>query len=253
MIRGTNASRKRQRPEKIDMADPGNPTGQHEDPQEEYNPRVGFDLPASATPPPVETGPAYDDWSSDRFGFEEPPPIVSPTAVLLGVVAPLVAVAGGVLSAPAAMVVNTIEIQERGWWGYSLGAILVAPWVEELLKPMGVYLLAWKWPTVFTSRLFNAVLGALAGLTFAALENLWYIYGVGVDPETAAFRWKYCTLLHTTCSAIFGFGITADSMKEALGGGNTPRLSVLAPALIAMGLHALWNTAATVFAVLESF
>lgn len=214
-----------------------------------YDPKAGFEIPKT----PTRSAP--DDNETLR-SFDSPPGDVRISAIWLGVaVGPAIAVLGGILSAPAALILNHLEMVERGWWGLSLGAIIVAPWVEELVKPLGVYFLVWKWDRVFTSRLYNASLGALAGLTFGVLENLLYVYVAHPDmaPEVVDFRWRYCTALHVVCSTIFGSGITPQALRESLGGGNVPRLSLYLPAAVAIAIHALWNLAAMVFGVISAF
>ena len=190
--------------------------------QDEYDPKVGFEVPqvpVGRSEPDRDRDPAPDP--QDDFVA----PLYEPGLerfMLVAMVGPAVAILGGLLSAPTALVVNTLEAFERGWWGLSLGAILVAPWVEELVKPLGVYFLVWRWGRFFNSRLYNSLLAALGGLVFAILENLLYIYVThrGMDAGMVAFRWRYCTALHVVCSAIFGYGVTPAALREALGGGN---------------------------------
>ena len=211
--------------------------------------KAGFEIPKAptrSTPEDHETLPSFDS----------PPGDVSINVILLGVgVGPVIAILGGILSAPAAMVLNYLEMAERGWWGLSLGAIVVAPWVEELVKPLGVYFLAWKWDRVFTSRLYNASLGALAGLMFGTIENLLYVHVAYPDmpPEMVDFRWRYCTALHVVCATIFSSGVTPQTLRESLGGGNVPRLSLYVPAVVAIAIHTLWNLAAMVSGVVSAF
>ena len=72
--------------------------------------------------------------------------------LLLLIVGPLFALLGGALSAPVALIANTLEMRKWGWLGYLLGVVLIAPWVEELAKPLGLYVLVKKWPGRFRSR-----------------------------------------------------------------------------------------------------
>ena len=159
---------------------------------------------------------------------------VAITAAML--LAPVVAMAGGAFGIFAAMAeeVKTISL---------FGMFVAGPAVEELVKPCGVYLLLAKWPQALLGRLHTACLAGLAGLTFAAIENIAYLE-VGIDNpdrDIILWRWTVCTLIHTGCSFILGFGINSKLVASFKGEasflkGN--RLFFLIPIVI----HGSYNT-----------
>ena len=223
-------------------------------PEEEYDPKAGFEIPASPLQPTTDR-PAHENILLDRFDEDSfaHDPLVS-NMLLFFFAAPLIALVGGACSTVAAFIFNTLYALELGIWHF-LAAVLIAPWVEEMLKPLGVYFLIWKWPNIFKFRIYNAFLAALAGAVFATLENLLYIYVFYPDMNAAdiQFRWFYCTALHISCCAIYGYGLTPESMDEIWVGENTARWSPYIPAMIAIGIHALWNLVATIKGIAEMF
>lgn len=106
---------------------------------------------------------------------------------------------------------------------------LIAPLVEEFVKPLSVLpmLRAAETPR----RAF--LIGAAAGAGFAALENLLYT-GFGLE------AWGGVLVLRTLGAAIhpLGAGLTAVAWRAALRGEKANWLPNYA---LAVGLHALWN------------
>ncbi len=130
-----------------------------------------------------------------------------------------------------------------------ISAVIVAPLMEELLKPMGVFHLLNKHAKLLPSRGFVAFLGALSGLTFATLENLLYLYVYFPNhtAEFAIFRFTVCTTVHVVCSAIVGWG--AGAQLEELKQGDEETFFDLEKSMgwlvTAILLHAAYNTFAT--------
>ena len=114
----------------------------------------------------------------------------------------LIAIGGGILGVLGAI------IQE---WSQAslLVAFVAAPMIEEVMKPSGVYLLLARWPQVLTSRIYNAFLAALGGLSFAVVENIIYLqfYFPEHTQTLVVFRYSACLTMHVVCSFILGFGI----------------------------------------------
>ncbi|MCP4607417.1 MAG: PrsW family intramembrane metalloprotease [Planctomycetes bacterium] len=118
---------------------------------------------------------------------------------------PLVAVMGGFFGILAAG-------HENSGYGLFVAAFVVAPIVEEAVKPCGVYWLLGRRPYTLPSQKYIVFLAALAGLTFGIIESFVY---VGIyyleynehDQTMVIWRFTICLLVHTTCSSIVGFGI----------------------------------------------
>ena len=84
------------------------------------------------------------------------------------VIVPLMAIAGGILGIMGAL------MREIRSFSYLL-AFIVAPMTEEALKPTGLYIALMIWPQVLKGKLYTALLAALSGLTFALIENIFYL------------------------------------------------------------------------------
>ncbi len=88
---------------------------------------------------------------------------------------------------------------------------VVAPFVEESIKPLGLYLLKEEERVSFAIKDW-ALLGTLAGLGFGLLENSLYAleasaYGATVAATLLGLRTLLCIPLHMVATAITGFGL----------------------------------------------
>jgi RsiW-degrading membrane proteinase PrsW (M82 family) len=118
-----------------------------------------------------------------------------------------------------------------------ISAVIVAPFVEELAKGLGmVFVIA-----VLTREEDGMVYGAAIGLGFAATENLLYEVnalaegGLGAYIATAFLRIISSTLLHATATGVTGFGVAkAVASKKAL-------ITALPFYLTAVLMHATFN------------
>ena len=118
---------------------------------------------------------------------------------------PLIALTGGLFGILAA------GYQNSGY-GLLVAAFVIAPILEESVKPCGVYWLYARRPQALPGRMYTACLSALAGLMFGIIESFVYV-GVyyleydELEPTFVIWRFTVCLLLHTTCSFIVGWGI----------------------------------------------
>jgi len=160
----------------------------------------------------------------------------------------LVALIGGLLGIIGA------AIQEVRAGGFILLPILGAPIIEEGLKPVGVYLLKYRWPHLLLGRLHVALLAALAGLTFGVIEALVYVYVYVDDPPNwfVTYRFTLPLALHTTGSFLVGLGITGGLVAWAQGEGPLPKSSRNLY-LAAVALHAVYNTVAIALSIAGVF
>ena len=152
-----------------------------------------------------------------------------------------VAIIGGVFGIVGAIVG---ELQPGSLLLVPLIPIVAAPVIEEALKPVGVYLLAVRWPRLLLGRLHTGILGGLAGLTFGIVESLAYVWGAG-DPSGTfvAYRFTLPLILHSTCSFLVGLGVVHSVVSWANGENPLPRSSRNLY-IAAVAIHATFNTLA---------
>ena len=149
------------------------------------------------------------------------------------------ALAGGVFGAAGAIVQ---ELQSGG------GLVLLflgAPIIEEILKPVGIYVLLARWPQALLGRLHTAALAAVSGIAFGLLESALYVSLYVSDPSRGFFVYRFSVpvLMHATTSLIVGTGLTAGLMAWANGEGRFP-VSSRNAYLVAIAIHALFNITA---------
>jgi RsiW-degrading membrane proteinase PrsW (M82 family) len=118
---------------------------------------------------------------------------------------------------------------------------VIAPFVEELAKPLGLYFIQGEEKPNFQVKEW-ALLGALAGLGFAIIENFMYaatLLPFGTEPALNLLFLRFLMPLHmiASCIAGWGFGMW---MKTR----NAKYFAVCL--FVAMLLHGLFNLAATI-------
>lgn len=126
--------------------------------------------------------------------------------------APLVAIIGGVFGTIAAVV------EEANFGGY-FTPFVAAPIIEEAIKPIGVYLLLVKRPHALHGRMYTAMLAALGGLSFAVIENILYLQVYFPEHNNVLVIWRYTIslLLHVSCSFVVGLGINQKLLDSVRG------------------------------------
>ena len=124
--------------------------------------------------------------------------------------------------------------------------VVIGPLTEELMKTAAIALTVEKKPYLFHSTLQILFCALAAGLAFAAIENLLYIY-VYIEnptPTLILWRWTVCVALHTGCSLIAGFGV-ARVWKDVMKNHTPPKLGLMTPLLItAAVVHGVYNASA---------
>ena len=121
-----------------------------------------------------------------------------------------------------------------------LMAVLIAPFVEELAKPLGLYFLQAEEKPNLTLKEWT-FLGAMAGLGFAIVENFMYagnVSGSGAEASAMLMVLRFMLPLHIMASAIsgYGFGLWVKTKNAKY---------FIYCLLAAMILHGLYNLAAT--------
>jgi RsiW-degrading membrane proteinase PrsW (M82 family) len=151
----------------------------------------------------------------------------------------LVAVAGGILGIPGAI------LQEMRAGGFILLPIIGAPVIEESLKPTGVYILLVRWPFVLRSRLYTAFLAGLAGLTFGVIESAAYVAAFADEAPDwfPLYRFTAPVAMHTVASLIAGLAIDRSLVDWAQGRAGLPGRNRNLY-FTAMAIHGIFNTIA---------
>ena len=121
-----------------------------------------------------------------------------------------------------------------------LTAVLIAPFVEELAKPLGLYFLHYEERPNLELKEW-ALLGAFAGLGFAIIENFLYagsVGGAGAEASVLLMLLRFMLPLHIMASAIsgYGFGLWTKTKNAKY---------FIYCLFAAMLLHGLFNLAAT--------
>ena len=112
---------------------------------------------------------------------------------------------------------------------------LFVPAVEELFKPLGVWLLARK----LDSPAQGFALGALSGASYALIETIG-VSGQGGEWASLLFTRIGTGLLHITTSALMGAAIVFALRQRRY-------LRLLGTYMLAVTLHGLWNTSAILY------
>lgn len=112
---------------------------------------------------------------------------------------------------------------------------LFVPAVEEIFKPLGVWLLASK----LDSPAQGFALGALSGASYALIETIG-VSSQGGEWATLLFTRIGTGLLHITTSALMGAAIVSAIRQRRY-------LPLLGTYALAVTLHGLWNTSAILY------
>jgi protease PrsW len=134
----------------------------------------------------------------------------------------------------------------------ALGAVFVAPFVEEISKGAILLLLAMR--VDFNSVADGVVFGAAAGLGFGMTENFLYFTQVYTQSgfhawmENVYLRTLYSAVMHCVATSTFGMSIGFAKFRRS---GNGPVI-VFAGLLSAMALHGFWNLCMVVGGALQS-
>ena len=94
-------------------------------------------------------------------------------------------------------------------------AVIVAPLVEELAKPLGIYIIQGDEEPDLTLQNW-VILGAMGGLGFAVLENILYASSVlsfGTDVALSLTLLRFLLPLHMVASSITGLGFGLDRTR----------------------------------------
>jgi hypothetical protein len=164
------------------------------------------------------------------------------------VFAVVLAIVGGFLGIIGAV------IQEGQSLNFLLVIVVGAPIIEEAMKPIGVWIALIRWPQVFQSQLFTALLSALGGLVFGIIESLIYVTVYVDDPPDwfITYRFSVTLGLHATASYLVGLGINYKVIDWAQGRCPLPKSS-RNYYIAACVLHGVFNATALVLGIAGVF
>jgi protease PrsW len=162
---------------------------------------------------------------------------------------------GAFVSTAAALVVNSSAAWAFERWGIpdALVAVLVAPFIEELTKALGPFLLMWRRRREWSGITDGIVYCGLSAIGFAMVENILYLgghgYASGADQYGPATGAQMVFALFIGRILLFGFAHPLFTSMTGVGLGiaartGDRRIRVLAPLaglLLAMILHGSWN------------
>lgn len=169
---------------------------------------------------------------------------------------------GAAPATAAALGVNTLaaKVFDRVDLSLALVAVLVAPFIEELMKALGPILLLLLRRREFSGITDGIVYCGLSGVGFAMVENILYLgghgYASGRDQFGPASGLQMVFALFLVRILLAGFAHPLFTSMTGVGLGLAARsgsrrvrwLAPLAGLLLAMVLHSAWNLMATLSA-----
>lgn len=160
----------------------------------------------------------------------------------------LIVLGAGLVAGPFA-VFGAFYKTMLGEGGIGLLAIVVfAPVLEEMLKVACVLWIVEKKPWLLPGAWAIVLIGAMGGLGFAAIENVFYLYVYfpDHDPSLVQWRWTVNVALHTGCTIIATLGIAKMWRRVMLEGKPADVTRAFGWLVTAMVIHGAYNA----FAVL---
>jgi len=151
----------------------------------------------------------------------------------------LLALVGGLFGIPAAFLA---EVQIL----VSIPLLLLAPPIaEEILKPVGLYVFLFRWPSALKGQFTIAALAALSGVIFGLIESTVYVTVYAPDLSRAFFVYRFTVnvILHAAFSFTAGLGINRSLIDWATARQPFPKSS-LGAFITAMALHLAYNLVA---------
>jgi len=136
--------------------------------------------------------------------------------------------------------------------GGAFAVVVFGPLAEEVAKVAAVLWAVERRPFWFASRGAIVGIGAMAGLAFAAIENLLYleVYIPDPSPGIVLWRWTVCVALHVGCAVIASLGV-ARVWRRAVSNRARPELTPALGFIVAAAvIHGAYNAAALTYAAL---
>jgi RsiW-degrading membrane proteinase PrsW (M82 family) len=145
---------------------------------------------------------------------------------------------GGLLGVLAASVLEPLVIHQRG-----LGAAFLVGLIEEFVKILGVLVIARR--NRHNAEMDGLILGAAAGMGFAALESMGYAFTAFLGSQGSLSATVGVTLLRGVLSPV-GHGVWTAILSSVLFRESGPErfrinLKVLGAYLLVVILHGLWD------------
>ncbi len=120
--------------------------------------------------------------------------------------------------------------------------IVIAPLVEETLKPMGVLWLMEKRKHLLHSRIQIIVLCQIGAFSFATLENLLYFLVAGTRSSFFIFwRLTICTTIHLLSTFLVSLGLCRYYQSESFHKPGFEFEDIMPWLIAAAALHGFYN------------
>lgn len=146
----------------------------------------------------------------------------------------------GILSLIAQLVfgIPFVLVDETGALADVAGAVVLAPFTEEIFKGAAVFLIFLLWRSEFDSLFDGIIYGGLVGFGFAAVENILYftLYYPG-DLGTIIVRTFVFGLNHALFTSLTGIGFGIARHARSPAGRFLSPLAGLSAAILAHFLH----------------
>jgi len=142
-----------------------------------------------------------------------------------------------------------------GGWSSFFAIVVWGPAVEEVMKIALIAVIIERAPYLFVSR-GQILVGAIgAGLMFAIIENLLYLFVYVPDPPTwlVVWRWTVCIALHVGCTLVAGIGAARVWHKQITQLRRVPVPVDMRYLFAAILIHGLYNGTVTLFELSGTF
>jgi len=170
-----------------------------------------------------------------------------------------IALSWGMFSTIFVVFPNTIA----GFYSILLAAVVVAPFIEEFFKPLGIRRVS---PEI-NSELDGLIYGVTCGMGFAIIENFLYELGFSLSGEASVIIWPLgsfirgigSTIIHAVGAGLIGFTYARNKISRRrsryeTSEGRKPlyNLSIPSSYLVAVLIHAAWNGSASIPLIMDN-
>jgi len=141
-----------------------------------------------------------------------------------------------------------VFIKPAGGFGGLISIAFWGPTVEEVLKIALIAIIIERRPYLFRSRAQIMIAAAGCGLTFAAIENILYLFVYIPNPPVwlVYWRWTVCVALHVGCTLVAGYGASLVWRKTLSELRRHPIPIDLRFLILAIAIHGTYNATVTV-------
>lgn len=150
--------------------------------------------------------------------------------------------AAALIAGPFAVLAAFVENSTTGT-GAVVTVVVLAPLIEESVKGAGALWLAESRPWLVPVPAALVVISTVSGLTFAVIENWWYLVVLIDEPSAQVVRWRWTfgPVVHGVGSFVVGLGAVR-VWRRSMHSGRPPSYEHAHPYIIAAAVwHGLYN------------